>query len=411
MTFYPAAGVTLKDSVYSSNADPLVSYEFNTSWEDEEKPWSWNTCITRTEGALVQEAQFKQETQYGDIGHTYSCEVPEQDYHYEDGVKVYEYDEQEDEHEECAEVGMRPIFEPVWIPKWKFIPAKKNKAGEIIRPPSMVDRGHFVDRVVDYEPIILCSPVFINSRTPSYNMGLTTTVTVSDGFDFPLPRKSISITGFNGRRTEYRAMNYDRPDLGDMDTNGGEITGGTVSGDCDYTFNGDSYQIVTTANSARLVGRYSSPFSLGAKSYVSTKEVSYQFTSDAVPKDAPDEDNPVSGSGGDEEYGSDESPVSSRAYGWKGFTPNLPGGNYGYRTDRQYYDIDLTTGDKNPGRLFWEENPNRSWSMYEYYSDASKKGLIKRIIQPFGDTPRPESTVNLANTQSGYGILTRMALT
>ncbi|OAM91696.1 RHS repeat-associated core domain-containing protein [Termitidicoccus mucosus] len=335
VNFYDPATVSASGDEYVASGDPFVHYVFATSWQDEDQAWNWNTSITRTEDGLVQEASFSQDSSYKSFSQVFVVDESCYDYPVE-VCETYVIDMTE------TVIVVTTECETVWdeVPhQICYGPLTDADTGEVAQEG-------YCEEYIDYVPRQECTlhtevytfPYF-EEETVCDTSWETHCVPIygTETYSIPLPRRTVFVQGFNGARTEYRASSYEEL----AETN----------------FNGDSYQMARTASSTRLVGRYGAARSNSAPAYISTKEVAFQFT------------------------GSVSSP--------SGFLPNLQSGNYGHRTDRRYYDIDLATGDMYPGRLFWEENPDRSWTMFEYYPDQAKRGLIRRVIKPHGDTARP----------------------
>jgi len=312
--------------------EPFVTYEFSTYFGNPDGSWQMKTDIRRTEGASDQYASFRQDS----YGTTFTVTETIEEGKFL-GLTIVTLDM-------CI-----PVEVYDWLPvgqECEDVPDDNTDSGQSGEDADDEDSTHqecsdtygYVFIGMDYdcpEPDEVWEPVTYSEETD----------------DIPLPRKVISIKGFNGQRTEYRAVNCNvRDALRDsINATGHDVT---VTSDIDGSFNGDSFQMVSTDASARLVGRYGAGLSSA-----STREVAFQM--------ANSED-------------------------WS-FAPDLVSGDYGYRTDRQYYDIDLGTGAKYPGRLFWEENPDRSWSMRGYYTDLDKRGLVSKVVTPFGDTSRPDT--------------------
>jgi RHS repeat-associated protein len=356
VNFYDPATVSASDDEYVSSGDPFVNYVFATSWQDEDQAWNWNTSITRTEGDLVQEASFSQDSSYKSFSQTFVVDENCYDYPVEVCETYWiEITEMIIEVTTECETFWDEVSATTCIGIYTDSSTGEEYPGDMECATS-----------TDYIPRVECT-MYTETYTISYLVEETVCdswwesycypIYDTEAYSVPLPRKSIQIQGFNGARTEYRASSYEELD--------------------ETYFNGDSYQMARTAASTRLVGRYGAARNNSSPAYISTKEVAYQFT------------------------GSVSAP--------SGFLPDLVSGDYGYRTDRRYYDIDLATGDKYPGRLFWEENPDRSWTMFEYYQDPDqeKMGLVRRIIKPHGDTARPvELPADNAAGYAGYQATT-----
>jgi len=429
IAFYPVSKATIDNTVdktqyegtpYQPNSDPFVTYTFATNWTitEDSRPWQTNTSIKRTEGTLTQNASFMQQSQTA----TVYCKVMEPGADGPEGMGDGLDDVGDDSGNAGDDLcgGSNGSGDDGGDPS-----ASPEQEGEGVSdnspdgsPPDSLsnepdDSGAYNGS--DGNPIEM-PPLNVNGGSPGGSSDGPDDGSIGDGWDdyggepgvgydyvpqtVIIPRKTTSIIGFNGARIEFGASDYDSAEL-------------------PTTFNGDSYQIACTDASMRLVGRYGAArvedyayygdndydwivstygesivdlageygvldyaashlapkgANRGAPAYISTREVAYQFT------------GTISGSLGD-------------------FMPDLVNGNYGYRTDRQYYDIDLATGDRYPGQLYWEENPDRSWSMFGYYTDPNRRGLISRVVTPFGDTGRPSSLPS-ANNISGYSIKT-----
>lgn len=158
---------------------------------------------------------------------------------------------------------------------------------------------------------------------------------------------NTTVNGFSGFRTEQSVS-------GQAGTSG---------------YNGDNYNAVRTGSSFTVTGRYSPSYVHNLQSFTSTLENVIERQSDA---------------------------------GFEFLDPDIANGGFGYTTRRRYYDFfQFDTSDYlYPGRLFYEDSPDRSWTVYGYYSDLDRIGLTRRTLTPFGDTNRPSSVD--ADTQSGY---------
>jgi len=469
--FYSASQSMVNNGVYtiSPGAAAFATYEFSTTGS-EDNPWQ-STNVTRKEGAFPnqsQQASFSQDTfsislDYPDatlVGE-YNAEWEE----YKDETIAYlnmeaawdAYTEEYAAYEEANDAYQEQLDE-LWeayydaLDEWQdYVNSRKSEdasydpASDLAHPkptpPGYNDPNFSNEGPPEPDPVPCPpgdgphQPAMAREDTLAY-------------IDVPLPRRSITIIGFNGARTEFSASDYDNERMPEAH------------------FNGDSYQIARTDSSMRLVGRYGAGkvndgdtgqgggAGGGGGTYFVMPNGNYGGTGQGGAANgggvagivAVSGEDVVTLTGGSDvwsnyngyDYYSGESgkafdfdnpngdPANNRgapayvstrevAYQFKnyivgagdlnGFRPDLPNGNYGYRTDREYYNIDLGTGPMYPGRLFWEENPDRSWAMYSYHTDLNKRGLTARVITPFGDTGLPNSLPANVNA-SGYCVKT-----
>lgn len=214
----------------------------------------------------------------------------------------------------------------------------------------------------------------LNARS---RCGSYVSVVYSEGAPYYYPVSGVltsrgvtTVVGFSGQRTE-TAVSYNT-----------RFSGATQ-------FNGDSFSNRSTAASQVLMGRWGAP----------------RFQQEAGGL------NPYT----TPEYTSSLETVislSTAATDLNALYPNFETGSVtgttGYVARRKYADV-FTLGfdslnPRYPGRLFAEELPDRSWSMYGYYTDFDRVGYPRIIARPYLDTAIPASPP--LKTAAGYRVQT-----
>ncbi|HTB81964.1 MAG TPA: RHS repeat-associated core domain-containing protein [Opitutaceae bacterium] len=385
--FFPASAATPDgNGGYQASGTPYVAYVITTGGENDA---NWQCYITRTEGSTTQEASMVNEPTYDNI----SVEVEES--HLEtDTVTVCGDDPSqpitEEEYcgvvctpdetttEECGEdceLVNHPITSKVcWTnPIYECVSGKQQQVGtEEVCDEETVD---------NYEEE--CTPTYCDVTIPGtctdqycdviigyvqrcidYPYNHYVTDLVPESYSVLAPRSTLHVNGFNGSHDE-TGVSYNSmfPATGN--------------------FNGDFFQASQSDSSMKLVGRY------GGGSYTHTDDPNNPYTT-------PD-------------FTSTYETVFdlvNNAPNLDALHPDFANGTLGYTTHRKYYDVFNfdPNADRYPGRAFYEERPDRSWTQFGYYADQNRIGLTSEIVTPFGDTSRPAALP--ATTAGGYRVQT-----
>lgn len=378
--FFPASAATPDgNGGYQATGIPYVTYAITTGGENDA---NWQCNITRTEGSTVQEASMVNEPTYDSI----SAQVMET--HLElDTVTVCTDTPvivSQVCSQECTTVTTRELCgEDCTLTDDPYV------CGQVCTGPlrdactgKEYGEGHCEDSYCD-NFIWDCDPVYCEVEqppvcTPVYCeviVGTTHTCVdypynhyvselTTETYNVLAPRSTLHVTGFNGSHDE-TGISYN------------SLFSSTSN------FNGDFFQASRSGSSMKLVGRYgggrfthledpNNPFT--APNFTSTYETIFDLVNDASDLDA--------------------------------LHPDFANGTLGYTTHRKYYDVFNfdANADRYPGRVFYEERPDRSWTELGYYADQNRIGLTSEIVTPFGDTSRPAALP--ATTAGGYRVQT-----